>query len=253
MKIHHLNCGTLCPMALGRSLICHCLLLETSEGGILIDTGIGLKDIKFKNKRLGRQFLTLTNPKLDTKECAASQIKNFGFIKSDIRHIVLTHLDPDHCGGAADFPKAKVHLSQKEKVAYQSFALKNLWRYQSTQMNYRPKWQLYEKCDGLWQNLKVHKLKIPKAEIYLLPLPGHSEGHSGVLLFDQSKNRWLLHAGDSFYLKEEITSPFKFSVLSIAASFLANKAKHEHTIKLLKSLAGKKVDIINSHDPSKFK
>lgn len=49
MRIHHLNCGTDCPFggALfdGRSkgltghLVCHCLLIETNEGLVLVDTG----------------------------------------------------------------------------------------------------------------------------------------------------------------------------------------------------------------------
>ena len=56
MRIHHLNCGTDCPLGgalfdgrsvspLGR-LVCHCLLIETdSHGLVLVDTGYGLRDI----------------------------------------------------------------------------------------------------------------------------------------------------------------------------------------------------------------
>ena len=55
MRIHHLNCGTCCPVggrmfdgcsdsAFGR-LVCHCLLIETDEGLVLVDTGFGMKDV----------------------------------------------------------------------------------------------------------------------------------------------------------------------------------------------------------------
>ena len=56
MQVHHINCGTFCPVggALmdGRSrglrgrLVCHCLLLETNDGLILVDTGLGLRDMQ---------------------------------------------------------------------------------------------------------------------------------------------------------------------------------------------------------------
>ena len=56
MRIHHLSCGTDCPLggALfdGRSrgltgrLVCHCLLIETDRDGlVLVDTGYGLRDV----------------------------------------------------------------------------------------------------------------------------------------------------------------------------------------------------------------
>ena len=48
MRVHHLNCGTMCPMSArlingtgsyferGR-LVCHCLLIETNDGLVLVD------------------------------------------------------------------------------------------------------------------------------------------------------------------------------------------------------------------------
>ena len=56
MRVHHLNCGTLCPH--GRRLlageggllepatvVCHCLLIETDDGLVLVDTGFGVEDL----------------------------------------------------------------------------------------------------------------------------------------------------------------------------------------------------------------
>lgn len=49
MRVHHLNCGCMCPLGgplmdgFSRSptarLICHCLLVETERGLVLVDTG----------------------------------------------------------------------------------------------------------------------------------------------------------------------------------------------------------------------
>jgi hypothetical protein len=53
MKIHHLNAGTMCPdsarlvngsggLFSRARLVCHLLLMETSEGHVLVDTGLGV-------------------------------------------------------------------------------------------------------------------------------------------------------------------------------------------------------------------
>ena len=117
MKIHHLNCGTLCPIcaqllngtggffARGE-LVCHCLLVESEDGLVLIDTGIGQHDIDHP-RRLGAFFDLLSGPVYKPQETAIAQVKALGFQPSDVRHIIPTHLDLDHAGGLADFPHAK--------------------------------------------------------------------------------------------------------------------------------------------------
>jgi hypothetical protein len=49
MRIHHVSCGTMCPVGgrlvdgfsrgLTAKLVCHCLLVETEQGLVLVDTG----------------------------------------------------------------------------------------------------------------------------------------------------------------------------------------------------------------------
>src|SRR4051812_28468574 len=129
MRIHHLNCGTDCPLggALfdGRSkgltgrLVCHCLLVETDAHGlVLIDTGYGLHDVRHPHRpphpRITRTMRAMLNIKLREEETAIRQIEALGFSPSDVRHIVLTHLDFDHAGGLEDFPEAAVHLMDAE-------------------------------------------------------------------------------------------------------------------------------------------
>ncbi len=66
-----------------------CLLIETGNKKILIDTGIGDKqDTKFFN----HYYI-----KGDTLE---SSLSKHGFSKDDITDVFLTHLHFDHCGGA---------------------------------------------------------------------------------------------------------------------------------------------------------
>ena len=62
MRVHHLNCISTCPLggrimdgqsvrARGR-LTNHCLLVETDAGLVLVDTGLGLRDVADPRGRL---------------------------------------------------------------------------------------------------------------------------------------------------------------------------------------------------------
>ncbi|MFN7134547.1 MAG: MBL fold metallo-hydrolase, partial [Myxococcales bacterium] len=75
MRIHHLNCTTMCPpgkrLMVGRSnawgpalLVCHCLLLETPRGLVLVDTGFGLQDVWHAHPRIAPFFLANNRPVL---------------------------------------------------------------------------------------------------------------------------------------------------------------------------------------------
>ena len=112
MRIHHLNVGTLCPRGARwvngtggpfqrARLVCHALLLETEDGLVLVETGLGTRDIA-DPARLGKSWVRLVTPKLDPSETAIARVRALGFAPSDVRHIVLTHLDLDHAGGLED-------------------------------------------------------------------------------------------------------------------------------------------------------
>ncbi|RYZ85400.1 MAG: MBL fold metallo-hydrolase [Proteobacteria bacterium] len=120
MRIHHLNCISSCPIG-GRlmdgispsilqrgHLTCHCLLIETAESLVLIDTGYGLRDVHDPHSRLSEFFLTQLKPDFRESMTAYRQIERMGFDPRDVRHIILSHLDFDHAGGLDDFPWATV-------------------------------------------------------------------------------------------------------------------------------------------------
>lgn len=103
------------------SLVCHCLLIETEQHGlVLVDTGFGSCDVLEPRKRLSFFFMTLNNIKFERRFTAVEQIRQLGFAPQDVRHILLTHLDFDHAGGLEDFPEAQVHVLQREMDAARS-------------------------------------------------------------------------------------------------------------------------------------
>jgi glyoxylase-like metal-dependent hydrolase (beta-lactamase superfamily II) len=219
MKIHHLNCGTDCPLggALfdGRSkgptgrLVCHCLLLETDRGLVLIDTGYGLRDVDHPHRhpqpRITRAMRTMLNIRLREEETAIRQIERLGFSPVDVRHIVLTHLDFDHAGGLEDFPEATVHLMDAEFSAAtgprRGFVPRN--RYRPSQFDEVRDWRRYGGQGEPWFGFPaVRDLEGLPPEILLVPLRGHTWGHAGVAI--QSDGGWLLHAGDAYFYRREI-------------------------------------------------
>lgn len=84
------------PSAMQRGeLCCHCLLLETSQGLVLVDTGFGLNDVRNPRGRLSGFFLSLLSPAFREEMTAIRQVQRLGYQASDVRHIVLTRLAGD--------------------------------------------------------------------------------------------------------------------------------------------------------------
>ncbi len=210
MKIHHLNCATLCPLGhhlipgVPRKLVCHCLLIEGPNGLILVDTGFGKKDILHWNDRIGLSARLIMGPRLKTEETAIDQVRKLGFQPEDVRHIILTHLDMDHAGGVADFPHATVHLMGAEYVAaFTPDSFMERHRYRKLQWSGHQKWEAYSQGGEKWFGFEsVRNLRGLPPEILLVPLPGHSLGHAGVAIF--SEDRWIMHAGDAYFHRREM-------------------------------------------------
>jgi glyoxylase-like metal-dependent hydrolase (beta-lactamase superfamily II) len=219
VKIHHLNCGTCCPVGgrlfdgyssgISAHLVCHCLLIETNAGLVLIDTGYGTQDVAQPRERLSDFFLALNRPQLRPEETALAQVRRLGFAPTDVRHIVVTHLDFDHAGGIEDFPNARVHVTAREKeVADQrrGGAFVSEKRYRPQQWDEAAKWSLYPFGGGeRWHGFDaVRDLEGLPPEILLIPLAGHTWGHAGIAI-QEDDSRWLFYAGDAYFQNGEIT------------------------------------------------
>lgn len=217
-RVHHLNCISSCPLG-GRlmderlptviaraELSCHCLLVETNDGLVLVDTGFGLGDVRAPRTRLSRFFLSLLKPALAEELTAVRQVARLGFAVSDVRHIVLTHLDFDHAGGLDDFPNAAVHMMRSECVHAEA---QRTWldrqRFRPAQWGgSRARWVLHEASGGeVWEGFeRVRPLGDALPDLALVPLPGHTHGHAGVAV--QADGQWLLLAGDAYFHRREM-------------------------------------------------
>lgn len=217
MHIHHLNCGCMCPLGgalfdgfsrgLSACLVCHCLLVETEQGLVLIDTGFGQRDLEVPYSRLSPFFIQVNNIQFDRKYTALHQLEQLGFSANDVRHIVVTHLDFDHAGGLEDFPEATVHVMQAEIEATQSrrgFIASR--RYRPNQWDEVKSWKYYSAGGEPWFGFEaVRNLEGLPPEILMIPLVGHTRGHAGIAI--DTPQGWLLHAGDAYFYRHEMGSP----------------------------------------------
>lgn len=210
MKVHHLNCGTMHPAGgklfdgqpglLRRAkIVAHCLLIETADGLVLVDTGFGRQGVARPGRWLGMPFIKMVGAKPVEEETAAHHVEALGYELEDVRHIICTHLDVDHAGGLADFPNAVVHVHAEEHRAATSPAdPSEKFRFRANQFTHRPLWSHYGEAGDEWFGFKgVRELKGLPPEILLVPLIGHTKGHSGVAV--DTGDGWLLHAGDAYF------------------------------------------------------
>uniref|UniRef100_UPI003F491ED5 MBL fold metallo-hydrolase n=1 Tax=Actinomadura sp. CA-154981 TaxID=3240037 RepID=UPI003F491ED5 len=250
MKVHHLNCGTM--NVPGRCLVCHVLLAETEGGLVLVDTGIGLRDIAEPALRLGA-FRRVIRPVLDPEETAARQIERLGFRRTDVRHVILTHFDLDHIGGLADFPGAKVHTTAEEaRGALRSPSAFEKRRYRKAQWAHGPDIVEHRVGGERWRGFAAAKeLDEIAPGIVLLALPGHTRGHACVAV--NTGDRWVLHAGDAFYDYRTLESPksvprfFRVQESLLAHNRAQVRENHARLIELHQR-AEPDLDIICAHD-----
>lgn len=259
-KVHHLHCGTMCPVCaplfgqkgFKADLICHCLLIETDKGLVLVDTGLGIQDYLHTKKRLGMALARFGAIVSDMSLSAISQIQQLGFKPSDIKHILVSHLDFDHAGGISDFPNATIHILSNEFNATQSLSLKNKLRYRKQQFKDHRYWNFIEPIQGeAWFNFsKVQGFKLFEDEILMIPLLGHTAGHCGIAIKQQ--DQWLLFCGDAYYSHLELDSKIKLTGLEITERLFAyDNLQRIQTLKSIQTLAQTEtqIEIICAHDP----
>lgn len=216
MKVHHLNCGSHCPVGgalfdgkstgLLAKIGTQVLLLETDAGLVLVDTGYGLQDVIGRPRRLPITWPVLVlNTRLREEDTALRQIERLGFRHRDVRHIVLTHLDFDHASGIEDFPLARVHVlaAERDAAEHRRRSFVDRQRYRPALWDGVRDWRTYMDGGEPWFGFEaVRDLDGLPPEILMIPLRGHTIGHAGVAI--ETPTGWLLHAGDAYLHHDQL-------------------------------------------------
>ncbi|MEI5673388.1 MULTISPECIES: MBL fold metallo-hydrolase [Nocardioides] len=259
MSVTHLNCASFRPAltfggrAMPRTVVAHCLLVERPDGLLLVDTGFGTGDLA-DPRRLGQPFRAILRPVLDPAETAIAQLRRLGHDPADVTDVVLTHLDLDHAGGIGDFPFARVHVHAAELDAALHPTLKERGRYRSPQWAHGPRWVRHHTAGDSW--LGLESVTVLGDDVLLVPLAGHSRGHSAVAVA-RPGGGWLLHAGDAYFAAGEKETPRTcppglrlFQSLTQADSHL----RHSNQERLRELYAAHRDDVtvFSAHDPAEY-
>ncbi len=268
MKVHHINAGAMQPYGgalfdgqtpgLGpATLACHCLVLETGAGLVLVDTGTVSRDAVASAARLSPFFRTIDRIRLLPGEAAANQIRALKLDPGDVKHVVMTHLDFDHAAGLIDFPAARVHLSAAEAATAQSpVSPKDRGRYRPAQWGDQARFHTYGTFAADFFGVRASFLDdVPG--LMLVQLPGHTPGHCGVAV--DTGRGWLLHAADAIFHHRELDPVAPHTPTGARALqwlMQSNQVQRRRSLAHLRRIRRDHehhVQIVCTHDPSFFK
>ena len=267
MRLYHLNCGTINVWG-GVAIIgtggmftpargvIHCILAETDDGLLLIDTGFGTQDF-LSPTPLNRWFITLSGSPCDVAETAVEQIRRLGYSAEDVRHIVTTHFHFDHVGGLPDFPLAKVHIFKHElEGVLHPRDMYERYVYRREHWAHHPDWKPHALQGDRWFGFDcTPAVDLGSTQFFLVPLPGHTAGHCGVVL--KIPEGWLFHCGDAYAYHRDVDpihpcKPPHYGIWKLMV--LGNKAyraigRHSPRLRQLIREHGDEVILTCSHDP----
>lgn len=271
MKIHHMNCGTMCPVCKRlingnggfferAEMVCHCLMVESEQGLILVDTGLGTDDVLESGRRLGLGFVAMLAPQLRMEETAIEQVRALGFKGGDVKHIVPTHLDLDHAGGLSDFPEAQVHVFEPEHRHAINPSLRDSLRFRKAQFEHKPKWNIHHTPTETWFGFQAIR-PIAGIDLLMVPLIGHTRGHVGVAV-KQGNDRggkWLLHCGDAYFHRSEVAikheDPMPAGVAffeKLVQTLPAERVATQIRLRELVKSCNDEVELFCAHDPVEY-
>lgn len=170
-----------------------CYLIEYDNKKVLVDTGWHLKYVNGKLKRFWGLEDRISHPIVNDDEIVTKHLEKIGVEDKDLDYCVLSHLDLDHASGlelVKNCPhiivsKEEIMDSKKNKLRYDNSLWKNinLEEFNFEEMDIGP----VKKGKDLFQDGKI----------ILVNTPGHSHGHTSVVVNNNGK--YVVIAGDCVY------------------------------------------------------
>ena len=171
-----------------------CLIVESNRGPVLVDTGLGRED--YSNPTwFTKLFRIITIMPFNPRQAAINQVQELGYRPEDFKHIILTHMHFDHCGGLPDFPHAKIHVVRKE---YEAFIHQRGFlraAYVQRHIAHKPDFVFYEETGDTWFEFSAIRITGFEPEIWFIPMPYHTPGLCGIAI--KTEAGWHFHCGDA--------------------------------------------------------
>jgi glyoxylase-like metal-dependent hydrolase (beta-lactamase superfamily II) len=216
-------------------------LIEHPEGPILVDTGeTAAASQPGYFPRWHPVFRRAVRERVAPDEEIGPRLRRLGLAPGDVRRVVMTHLHTDHAGGLHHFPDAEIVVSRDE-LAYARGLLGRVRGYP----NHRwPSWfdpTLVDLTPDPYGPFPRSLRLTREGDVVLVPLPGHTPGHVGVVVEETDQS--VLLAGDSSYTQEHL---LRDSVDGVGPDERAQHATHRRILDLA---AQRPTVYVVSHDP----
>lgn len=179
-------------------------LIEHPEGLCLVDTGQTAEATRPGYFDRWYPFFRLSRFELSAVDEVAAQLAATGFSPSDVRWVVLTHMHTDHVGGVRAFTESEVVVNRDEWQPAQGL----MGRLRGYQPQHWPRGIGPRVVDlsgpGVGPFVRSYDV-VGDGSVLMVPLPGHTLGHTGLLVLEHGEPRWL-GGGDAAQGVEEFES-----------------------------------------------
>jgi N-acyl homoserine lactone hydrolase len=177
-------------------------LIEHPAGLCLFDAGQSARAAEPGYLPRWHPFLRLARFELSSAQEAGAQLRALGHEPTDVRWVVLSHLHTDHAGGLDPFANSEILVTRTEWDKFRGVA--------GRIRGYLPQhWPAGAEptlvdLDGpaLGPFAATHDLT-GDGSLILVALPGHTEGHIGLLVQDGGDRGYLI-AGDAAHSPHEL-------------------------------------------------
>jgi glyoxylase-like metal-dependent hydrolase (beta-lactamase superfamily II) len=190
------------------------LIRHPTRGYILYDTGYS-SHFHEATKKFPEKFYALLTPvKEKSTESALIYLQKLGISPSEISLIIISHLHADHIAGIKDFPQATfLCLQASYQTMLRNSRIKNLMQGILPVLfptNFCNRVNFVDECHIVslgseWNPYDSAFDLLGDQSLLGVPLPGHAEGHMG-LIFKSENDRNIFLVGDAAWHLETIRS-----------------------------------------------
>lgn len=182
------------------------VLRHPREGLVLFDTGYHPRVLDATRHLPRRLYRWLAPFEVRAQDTVAAQLAARGIDARQVRHVVVSHLHPDHIGGLRDFPAAILHIS---RVAFETVSATAGLRRQLLAFypellpdDFASRVHWVDRFDdaGVGAFQRTRDL-FGDGSVRLLPLPGHARGQLG-LWATASTGRRALFCADACWVSQ---------------------------------------------------
>lgn len=215
------------------------------EGVTLFDTGYSPRFYEITKHFPNRFYALITPVTIEPEQTAEFQLRRLGILKRDVRRVILSHFHADHVAGAADFSFSDYVYSG---VGYQR--LKKLSSFSAVKAGFLrgllPNDFEHRSLALTADQLNLSPLGLPGFDrafdlfkdesVRIVELPGHAEGHLGVVIKATDGKTYFLVA-DACWLSQgfkenKLPNPITKLLFSDSIKYASTMEKLHHLSRL---------------------